>query len=134
MWVNDVARTPPQKCGLVSVLKIPLCIHESTFLWVERKGGVHIIVPWVFFLHENFDSWSFNSLLGIILLFIYAGIYTNLFLLVLGGTIDTGIYTADLCSHLSPVEINWYIYQHRWNVIWYQVNLNVVLCFQFDSN
>ena len=41
-----------------------------------------------------------NSVLAIIWHFIYAGIYTNSFLLVLGGSIDTGIYTA--LSMLPP--------------------------------
>ena len=60
MWVNDVARTPPQKCGLLSFSKIPLCIHESTFLWVERERGVHILLfLGYFFAQRNFDSWSF---------------------------------------------------------------------------
>ena len=40
--------------GLLSFSKIPLCIHESTFLWVERKRGVHILLfLGYFFLHRR---------------------------------------------------------------------------------
>ena len=48
---------------------------------------------------KEFQIWSSKQMaqshikgLAIIRLFIYAGIYTNLFLLVLGGSIDSAVY------------------------------------------
>ena len=52
-YVGKWRSSLPQKCGLLSVSKIPLCIHESTFLWVERKGGVHILLLLGYFLHRR---------------------------------------------------------------------------------
>ena len=54
----------------------------------------------------------YKRVLGIILHFIYAGLCTNLFLLVLGGSIlDTAVYTYQyLCSYQASVKKLVYIY------------------------